>query len=405
MKKVICIICMISLLICSIGSFLVNKRGLIGYYSRQWKGEYETNIEVTKASDDKAGRLTVCFDEKSIIWNEEKQALCDYLNSNEFIQLERKPDKLVSNSKYLFIQIENILYQYDKSGKLIHQTEIKGDICYAGEKNVYYVPESQESVYILSADDISLAGEEPEMVTKEFAEMEMEIVGETTECYLATESLGVEARVEKTPEYVRVVTPGAYQTPKYVIGKDTGMEYNGSYFSCLGLYNDKLYAGQGDAEERLYKEKTDGTFESVTNFPVYVVREMEYSRCFRGDNYLVVLGEIYFAQGIGNGGNTSTGTLGDYKVSNLCYIDLETEEAVKEYEIKEGPVIYMDQEQYAVLKNGTIKLYSALDGKLNKIEKIENYENKHDYQIEVCNGKIFIFCDEIFLECVEVTNQ
>lgn len=390
------IICMIILIV---GFRLSTRRGIFDYFGRKLHGEYETTVDVTKNNDYVSGKYTFYFDGKYYVWNQSNKAFFDYMSNEAFIYLERKPDKIVTNDSYIYAQIDRVIYQYDKQGKLINKIDDRGELIFAGEKSIYCVSSKYQAIFILSSEDISSAGEVAEATSRIFPNSNIEIVAETSECYLGIPLEDLTTKIETTKEYVQVATRGYYEMPKYIISKETGVEQTGVYFECMMLNDKGMYTGYQDELTSMYVDSTE--VGCVKEIPVEKAEETIYSKFSRSQNFLIVLGERYFMQGIGNRRDTASGNLGDYDKANLCYIDLETEKVVKEYEIKNEQVIYADSTQYVTLRKGVIKFYSLKEEKVIRTETIKNYQPRHDYQIEISGGKIFVFCDEKFVDCVE----
>ena len=403
MKKsriVIISIVILGILICYIGFRLSTRKGIVDYLGRKLRGDYETTIEVTKSNDDAMGNLTFSLSGKCYVWNSLSNAYCEGESNEPFIYLEQRPDKIISNGTYIYVQICEVIYQYDKNGQLVRKVEDKGELIFAGKASIYTVSSKDQAVYILAAEDISLAGETANGISEIYQTANIELVAETSECYLGIPIEELETKIETTEEYVRVVTQGYYEVPKYIISKETGAEQTGAYLECMILRDKVMYTGEDWNPNSVFKESMDGKCTQITSGDEKA--DTTYSGFSLSSNYLIVLGEKYLMQGIGNGRDTSSGTVGDYDKASLHYIDLESGERVKKCELKNEQVIYADSIQYVTLEKGVVKFYSWEDDTLIRTEEITEYQTKHDYQIEICGGKIFVFCDEMFMECLEI---
>lgn len=84
--------------------------------------------------------------------------------------------------------------------------------------------------------------------------------------------------------------------------------------------------------------------------------DVDFERSIVDGEYLLLLSNNYTCSDY-DGSVFREGTVGDYKNAKIVVINLSKKNILKEYEIMEGEVVYMDASKYACVKDGDILFY------------------------------------------------
>ena len=156
-------------------------------------------------------------------------------------------------------------------------------------------------------------------------------------------------------------------------------------------------------EEKLKQE------EIIMELKLFQEHEMYFSQCRSFGNNLIIVGENYNWNGPEGETAMGKGTVGDYNGTVIAVINLEKREC-KEYYMTEGPLIYVDLEQYAILTEGKVIVY-RFDGTVKREEVLKEYDTgifckETEFMFAAYNGDLQVFnngelMQEIVLEVEE----
>ena len=170
--------------------------------------------------------------------------------------------------------------------------------------------------------------------------------------------------------------------------------------------NEKYAYIMGENVLYIWDVEEEKEIDLILGFDQYSDGEMLYSWSIETEDSFLILGEKYrdFYDTEKPGDNfSSEGLYGDYKGSVIAVVDKKSQTVRKEYSVNEGPVIYMDENQYAVVKNEKITFYSFADGEQIREEIITGFTKEKDMRLErgylFCakDGKIKVYLDSKLL--------
>lgn len=385
------------------------------YWIRYLKGEYETNVLVTEATDDRCGTLTAYCDGKYYYFDKRKSAICDLKTGNALVVVEDVPWQILVSEKYIYYTTKNAIYQYSYQGKEVAKQEFLSQewpegMCLIGD-NLYcestgYDEETTELVQsfcVLDAENISKCGK----IHKNEGEWERilncndPVIGGIADLYML--DMGdFTLVVEGDPDIMEIVC--TEQTVKIYLkeieryglfSKQTGermcsfgeqdimaINDDGIYYSAAHLIETGCLKGKKNWEK--IEEEVEPTLSRA---------HMKLD----GSTW-IILRERYTA---GSSGVCPEGSVGEYVNGNITYIDLQTNSVSNSIPTKRQ-VVYFDKDQYAVLDRGTLIFHQSDNDEEIREHEIEKYQLRKDYTFESCYGKLFIFCEKQLLDVIDV---
>lgn len=384
------------------------------YWIRYLKGEYETNVLVTEATNGRCGTLTAYCDGKYYYFDKRKSAICDLETGNALVVVEDVPLQIIVSEKYIYYTTENAIHQYSYQGKEVAKQEFLSrewaiGLCVVGE-NLYcesrgYDEETEfvHMFYILDAEDISKCGKIHENagewerilncnnpVIDGMADLNMLDMGDFI---LAIEENPDAMEIICTEQAVKICLKGI---GKYgLFSKETGERMCSLWEQdIMAIDGDDIYISIGHSIET-------GCLKGKKNWEK-IEEEVESSlpraHMKLDGNTWIILRETYAA---GSSGVCPEGSVGEYMNGNITYIDLQTKSVSNSIPTKRQ-VVYFDKNQYAVLDKGTVIFYQGDSEEEIKEYKIEEYKLRKDYTFESCYGKLFIFCEEQLIDVIDV---
>ena len=135
---------------------------------------------------------------------------------------------------------------------------------------------------------------------------------------------------------------------------------------------------------------SSGYEEDMREFEKYLeLDKMNFSRVEKDEDYLLILGENYSRSYYNEEeGIYTKGPMGFYNGAVIVMVEKKKGKVVKEIELSssDGKVIYMDQNQYGVMKHEKVIFYEISTGEIIKGEIIDNFKNNKTYYVESeCN--------------------
>lgn len=382
-------------------------RNVLDYIWKKYKGYYETVLYVCQQTDGEGGFYTAYSNGKYIYYDSESRKIYDYETQKCIIECNGEIKDLCVNDDSIFFIAGSEVYQYKLDGSKVAKVALPGEEClnfaYAGDENIYCDGQAG-ALYIFPAGNIS---EKTQPVSLESGDKRtIEADGYKEDIFLIntheailgfrTENLE-DFKATNEQGYVRICNTSGTDSEIYVMNAKIGEKLGYQEKRCMGMFEKELYF----LDDKIYRLTDRNQCLEVGKSPLYTGSGFPYSKCMRDGKKLVVLGEKY-RWNLSPDGVASSGTVGDYMGSQICFVNLETKEAERQYEIDNGQVIWMEGEQYAVFEDGEVRFYRAEDGKLMKTDRVKGYKAGREYEIDACHGKLFFFCNERLLDVVDI---
>ena len=382
-------------------------RNIFDYIPRKFRGEYETYIDVSKFEDNERGYYTEYAGGRYLYFDKRENAIYDYETKEKLINPESKIGSFCANDRYIFFITESKIFQCGFDREVRGMVNIPNDdwlsFAYVDERNLCCYGE--KGFYFFSAEDIG--EEQEEFNLKENTERkkvgknesEMEILLKSWKGLLVgigTEKLE-DIKVAYDRGYNRVYV-GSHENCLNIllIPQNTGKEVVYRENGCIGIFEGELYF----ADDKIYYLTEDNQCIGVENSPSYGMSKIQYLSNVRKGSHLIVLGENFYSNM--PGGYSNIGSVGEFAGADICVVDLEKKKAVKEYRGNEGQVIYISDSQYATFKDGVIAFYRMEDNGLIRKKKVERFEKRKSYQIEICHDKLFFIDEEGVPEVIDI---
>lgn len=399
---IIALICVFQLMLISSG------RNVFDYIFRAVRGEYTTYIHVAD-KEGKRARTAYC-NGAYYIYSEEKKAICTYDTGEKIIPVPQKPEWMTAEGNGIFYSIGNVLYQYNGNGELVASHSFSPNehifiIC-AEDDNVYCSMCTGDSsivdtVYILSVQDISKAGDIGEVVlqfddmpgfriwSEEF--MREYKIRQLKSGWIVAGGEPDTIQIDDSNAAVKIQTKDTNKELIEFVGKSSREPVSERY-DVLCIDGDALYAVPEGSECMV---AVDGQNSIIGCGD----KEFRYSYSVVDGRYLIILLEKYFGGFEGDGRPASEGSVGGYFGGQLLMVNLDDRRLEKSIKMEEQ-VIYMDKDRYAALIDGKIKVYRISDGEMIKEKKVKGYKMGKEYNIERCHDKMFVFCGDELLDAV-----
>lgn len=391
-------------------------RIFIDYWIRYAKGEYDTNITVSNLAKCNCGIRTAYCDGKYYFYDKVKKGICEYSTGTLLVPLQEAPRELAVSEKYIYYTTDSGIYQYDYQGKEVSNFQFSEDTgieeLYLNESSLYCkgIENRKDSgnsfisayvTYIFDAENLSKKYNigEIDKDWKQVLSYEQSIVAGIAQMHIkkiGNDWLVVEGEPDKIQisgdrSAVKIQTDideGAFE----LLSGDDGKAMFHIQEDVMAMLNDSMYIAVDSLTESGRLTMEGGWKRYGEQLDAYLNR----SRMKIDGDVWILLFEDYA------GGTRLEGSVGEYLSANLLYVDLKADEVSENIPIKTGQVIYMDKEQYATFRNGMLEFYRVTDGEKIKEHKVEKYQLRKDYLVELCYDKLFFFCEDELIDVIEI---
>ncbi|MGN1166602.1 MAG: hypothetical protein ACI4S2_09295 [Lachnospiraceae bacterium] len=415
MKRKLIIYLIIGIIIISQVLSTGSGRIFIDYWIRYARGEYDTNITVSESADSNCGIQTAYCDGKYYYYDKKKKGICEYNTDRLVVPLQEPPRGIAASEKYIYYTTDSGIYQSSYQGKEIsdfqfpewtgaEEINLNGSSLYCKCDENRNNSGLTDVVYIFDAENLSKKYNigEIDKDWKQILTFEQAVKAGMNEMYIkkiGNDWLVAKGKADKIQlsddvSAIKIYTEDINEGDFEILSGRDGKAMFHTQEDIMAIMNGSMYISEylGSAV-RLTGEK------SWKRYGERLDTHLRRSRMKMDENVWLVLFEEYASFSLES---SSEGSVGQYLNAELLYVDLKSDKVLENIPIKTGQVIYMDKEQYATFKNGTLEFYRVTDGEKIKEHKVKEYQLRKDYNVELCYDKLFFFCEDELIDVIEI---